>query len=723
MKLISLTMENFLAFKNKYIEFDQTTFIVGPNGSGKSTIVDAILISLYRKSFRSPSLVNLIGSHDDVAKLSLTFKYANKTFRVERFIGKKSLNKHDKLYDVSSDKVIVQGTKNVTDYITALIGPVEHWLMLIPQRQLLKILQPNEFKNLYYQLFQLDKVNLFIKALSRIHTQQTSKIETYRKVVHDLEEQLKQVDYDEKIHNELKNRLYKLKSEYNKLKSEDFQQKLRQLLQKIQTLKDQYKTLQTKLNLISSLDRYRYLAFETIDEQKIAVAFEVMNVDISDLLWSYTLSKDQHDMFITKIKQIQDEYHSYQNVKKELPYALKLKQLYDKYHTIDLKALVNYKTVHLNKHDYQPYAERVRKWIEFEFYNNGQSTEININDLSKLIEYIRKKQTIQNLPELSYDERNLLKSFKSWNDVRDAYNNIIDKFNRYKSSLTFLHTRIDKLNHFLLKNYYAIIHNVEWKSFDELLYYIQMNKDLLSLRSFVSSLSEWKEMLDNEDNYRQNLQNIIKQVNEYEESYKEVEQQADEHMKKLTDLLNRIKDVELQIQMYDMKKQQSEDLQHKIDNYKQELEELIDTQDKCKQYQKMFENFKTYVNHKFKHVIPTYVKQFLDHFGFNFDILIDDDFNIVILKDSKQIPIMMLSGAQQSILALALRLSISKILDSKLPVILDEVTEGFDFTRIDLLKGLINQLSKYHQVIAISHDDRIVSDSLGQIIQLGLSTK
>jgi DNA repair exonuclease SbcCD ATPase subunit len=78
----------------------------------------------------------------------------------------------------------------------------------------------------------------------------------------------------------------------------------------------------------------------------------------------------------------------------------------------------------------------------------------------------------------------------------------------------------------------------------------------------------------------------------------------------------------------------------------------------------------------------------------------------------------MLSGAQQSILALAIRLSIAKLIHSNHPVVLDEVTEGFDYQRIDMLKGFINQIAHEHQTIVVSHDERIISDSIGSIIQL-----
>ena len=73
----------------------------------------------------------------------------------------------------------------------------------------------------------------------------------------------------------------------------------------------------------------------------------------------------------------------------------------------------------------------------------------------------------------------------------------------------------------------------------------------------------------------------------------------------------------------------------------------------------------------------------------------------------------MLSNAQQTALALCIRLAISSVVGNiftKTKIfIADEPIEGFDFNRIESMKLVLNKMRKiFDQIIIITHNDRLI---------------
>src|ERR1035441_2711725 len=83
MKIERVRIQNFRAFQDETIVFDDYTCLVGPNGSGKSTILTALNIFFRDTANASTDLVNL-GKEDfhqcDVSqpiKITVTFRDLN----------------------------------------------------------------------------------------------------------------------------------------------------------------------------------------------------------------------------------------------------------------------------------------------------------------------------------------------------------------------------------------------------------------------------------------------------------------------------------------------------------------------------------------------------------------------------------------------------------------------------------------------------------------------
>lgn len=101
MKIESLRIENFRAFKDETIEFDDYTSFVGPNGVGKSTVFHALNL-FFRQSKDSQT---------DLLKLSANdFHHANKSQPIRITVTFSSLSDQAKeeLADyVRQDKLII----------------------------------------------------------------------------------------------------------------------------------------------------------------------------------------------------------------------------------------------------------------------------------------------------------------------------------------------------------------------------------------------------------------------------------------------------------------------------------------------------------------------------------------------------------------------------------------------------------------------------------------
>ncbi len=79
MKIKSIRIENFRAFKEELIEFDDYTSFVGPNGVGKSTVFHALNLFFRQNKDSQTDLLKLSANdfhHSDTSKdinITVTF--------------------------------------------------------------------------------------------------------------------------------------------------------------------------------------------------------------------------------------------------------------------------------------------------------------------------------------------------------------------------------------------------------------------------------------------------------------------------------------------------------------------------------------------------------------------------------------------------------------------------------------------------------------------------
>ena len=345
------------------------------------------------------------------------------------------------------------------------------------------------------------------------------------------------------------------------------------------------------------------------------------------------------------------------------------------------------------------------------------TTSINkqhIKALEKIMYLPDIDRYIKDIPDISDEEKELLRNLKSWDNLSNLIQVTKKVANQFK--LSYLHTRARKaLSKLEILCYDEAIN--AFRDYEDFAFYKQVVEAIQDISQYVTSLKEWKSLMnravDKElQETRDKMQSIIVQINELDKLHKKIRNQ-------ISELVSKKKALQDQLTKLEAIKAKKDQLSKLIINTQSQVDKVALQKEKMYELQYVFDAIVKALNTKFRQTFPMIVKSVIERFSFNFDIVIDDDFKLYVkLSDDKQVVPSMLSGAQQSILALAIRYAFARLLDIRFPIILDEVTEGFDNSRIDILKGFINQLSKHNQTIVISHDARIISDNVGSIIQL-----
>jgi len=733
MRIKSIIVNNILAYKTKTeFEFEQNpVYIIGENGSGKSSLLDIITTALYRRPIRTSSLNAILANPNENAYIRMKFSVGKDTYIVERHIGKKSTNKHDKIY--KQDEVIYQGSQNVTKFIESLIGPLNIWITLIPQRQLTNVLDPKNFRSLYMQIFQLEKLHIFIKALNKYMNKLQTEYNTINDEYIDTKQKLDELgEFDE---HELK----KLEEKLNQLVKKDYIQKIKVVSNLLNDQKNKYKELQNKKKQLlqvkqiqESTKQYRYLLEETIDEYKLRYLY--LNKDKLDLVKKATCIKDKNGWLRLSDKLLKWEFlwKEFQNAKKNLRKALQLSRLYDKYNQYSLQSIISAKQDF--PYDYKQLKQYAVQLVSYlnDTYDLGLNLdqpydESSISDAFKIlsdhhayITFMKDKVEVDLLDE----ERQLLQTFSSWEEVKAYCKNAYDTFKQLASQLSYVVVIYNKkkLEWRNIADYisevFALADQSVFSDVKEVDHYYKILNDINVIASQCNSYAEWQTIM-NTDASDETLSKLDSEINKVEKEIQTLQEQLDQLETKAEQQKQEIQQLSNQIQELKIKQNTYNQLKTLIEKHENHLNSIKRKYDATSKLQHIYEEYKVYINQKFKNTLPVFVKNLVERFGFDFNIEIDDDFNIIIHKDGNTITPQMLSGAQQSILALALRISVAKLVGSYHPIVMDEVTEGFDYNRIDLLKGFINQISQDYQTIVVSHDDRIISDNVGQIIQLG----
>ena len=111
-------------------------------------------------------------------------------------------------------------------------------------------------------------------------------------------------------------------------------------------------------------------------------------------------------------------------------------------------------------------------------------------------------------------------------------------------------------------------------------------------------------------------------------------------------------------------------------------------------------------------IIQKNTKKFFDDFNFNYsDLLLDEDYNVVVRGPEGESSMSMVSGGEKIAIALALRLGITKSMakGDLETILLDEPTIHLDDARRQELINLLKEMSLLPQMIIVTHENQLES--------------
>lgn len=713
------------------------TAITGTNGSGKSTIIDSIAWVLYGTK---PSGVSknssLMKEGTDLKKeksyVKIQIKVDNKTFVVERRI----------VSNAGSVECNIWSKDEKTGELSLLSGPaVSHTDPVIR-----KTLKMDEKGFLAAILVQQKQVDQLISATPKERSQVIEKLTGISSITAALNEARTQhrdmkkladaTSYDEKELENSQKELAQFRTEKEKVekKKSALQPKIESRRKELEELKNSIQEIEQKVKQSNELSNNISVNKTLLKEkeqqlQKLSSRKKELKKKLSSIGSNVDYEEIKRKLSETKKKKNNKDRKLYElesQIEKNTTTILEGRELVDKSTVKTADAALN------------GYKRNTVKARKLEEKLKELSTEIagsrnSISRFQKAIQVISSDESVcptclQTVSdsvkaitglqdEIATVESNIERFNKEQEKTRQSLEKALEAAEKFEKLYETL-TEMDELE----KNVsiYQLEHNVLLASLAAL------EKELDSLEKVNSSAERNKEIKDDYDNVLAELveisdliDEISKNLNDFEEEYKNIGNVSETKLDGLRRKLDKAsEEYTVLCDDYNDLQQEYKVLETKIGYISASLDRLLDEKNK---YLKMIENmevsrksvevieeFRTDRIENSVPVVSRYASDLLTRFtdGKFVELKIDNKFNTtVVLYNGIERSVGMLSGGEYSIVALALRIAISLLLNSgtsSSTLILDEVLVSQDNMRSELILSTIKDVCQ-GQVIMISH--------------------
>lgn len=724
-------------------ENDGITAISGPNGSGKSTIVDSVVWALYgvkpqgvsKNSDLTKSDVKLEKNGEE-AFVIVNIVIDGRELKIKRFFTDGGKHVQCTVSEVGiDDKGVAYEKKEAGDAVSDAELYIRQFMkmdkkgflaaILVQQKQVDNLIAAGS-KERAQVIEKLIGVSSITKALdsAREHSRELKKEfdyidvneEDFEKLKKEKEKSDKDFEKNQKLHTDLK---IKLKEIIEKTK--ESREKLNSETSKINSVEELNQTVVTLQAQIKAQEETLEAVIVEKNNKKEQLSRAEAGASIDEL-------EPQVQEHRRKIRQLENEKSSMQKdldeAKKELKNAQDLIEKSSIKTTEEAESGLAKKeaqlTAMLNKLN-NSRAEILSSDSEVKkldkaisVLSNGDGTcptcLQHVEDVSDAIKVLNSQKD-----ELLRKKEEEKVNVETYENNIEKVNQIIEKFNQLIEAINIdevLAESIAEDEKEIQKHSSMIkVSESEYAAFDKV--YQAAKRKSETKEEYDRLLSRSKNISNDINTKNKELEDAQKAIKESgvisSSALEKLRKSFDEYSAKYNDIREKEGNVRVDL---NVSIERSKNLEEKVNEYKKRLDlhsELVKTYEISTTTTKVLEEFRSDRIDNSIPVIEVYASDLLNRFtdGMFTRLKIDSKFNTkVVRSDGREVAVGLLSGGELSATAIALRLSISMLLNgggSENLIILDEVLVSQDDNRASLILSTIKEVCK-GQVILVAHN-------------------
>ena len=245
------------------------------------------------------------------------------------------------------------------------------------------------------------------------------------------------------------------------------------------------------------------------------------------------------------------------------------------------------------------------------------------------------------------------------------------------------------------------------------------------IEELKNNIEKTKNELNKLSKNRENILKDIEQLQYSEEKYNEIEEKYNKAQDTFTQtktlLSEKTKTKQEHEKELNTTKKEKEELENKI----KKLKKIINFTKDLEKIRQAFsrDGIQKILRQRIAPIISEFARKYIESFNLDItDILLNEDFDISIIKEGEEISIKSISGGEKVAVAIALRLAIAKALAGKIStIIMDEPTTHLDQERrkelIEIMKNFFKEGTTIPQMIIVTHHRELeeIADTIYQV--------
>ena len=244
--------------------------------------------------------------------------------------------------------------------------------------------------------------------------------------------------------------------------------------------------------------------------------------------------------------------------------------------------------------------------------------------------------------------------------------------------------------------------------------YNQLKGFVQNKKSVTAQFESVKEEIDVCNNQLEIIQNKIEASTYDKEKYEQITYRDEMYARRLESFTNELSEIKGRArELINVHKTLAEKIKNN-DRFQKEYENISQYLVLLKDIRELYgkNGIQKDLRNNSRPIIQKNTKKFFDDFNFNYsDLVIDDDYNVIVRGPEGESSMSMVSGGEKIAIALALRLGITKSMakGDLETILLDEPTIHLDDSRRQELINLLKEMSLLPQMIIVTHENQLES--------------